>query len=143
MKNDKKKPSIYYAHPWAMRGSDEEKYHMKILEEKGFDVYDPFLREEEIEKKYGGPYYSRPSKDFAIELVEKDFGAILKCKYFIAIMRGSTGTAMELMYAKMNGKRILVIDDRNHPFSVALADELYETFDEFEKKFKLNDKGEK
>ncbi|MHC1591754.1 MAG: nucleoside 2-deoxyribosyltransferase [Candidatus Helarchaeales archaeon] len=133
----KKRPLIYYAHPYRMRGSEEEKHHIKVLEEKGFEVYDPFIGEGDVEKRHGGPYYSNPTIEFARELVEKDLEMVEKCDWLIAIMVGSTGTAMELMYAWTLGKKIISIDSRHHPFPMVLSDYLYETFEEFEKNFEL------
>ena len=140
----KRKPMLYYAHPWTMRGTPEEQHQLDVLRAKGFSIYEPFKGEEELEKKYGGPYYSRPSVAFASALYRRDTLAINRCQYVLAMAStGSTGTSMEIMYGYRSKKKIIIIDDRMHPFNVHIGtrkgNKFYKTFEEFEKDFKLEE----
>lgn len=130
--------TIYFAHPFEMWNSPEELRITKILESKGYIVYNPFNEsEQDLCNKYGVKnYYDNPTEEFAYDIVKTDLSAIDKCEYFFAwFPKGirTIGTPIELHYAYKIGKIKIVLCDKAHPFAIYYSNYLFYTIDEVEK----------
>lgn len=142
-KEDKnmKKKSIYFAHPFDKIGSKREEMIIKTLEERGYEVVNPFERESKLNEKYGvNHYYESPTKSFAKDIVRLDKEAVKECdEYFGWFPKGVTmiGTPIELVWAYDFGKKITVICYKPQPFLWCLADTFYIGYENFVKDIKF------
>jgi len=74
------KGTAYIAHPWVTRGTPEEAKVIEIAISKGYNIYEPFEKEDGLEKKYGGKYYELPMKvkvEFAKDIVRTDLARVV------------------------------------------------------------------
>lgn len=129
-----RKPRIYLAHPFDRRFSKRKEMIIKKLEEKGYEVVDPFIGENKLEKKYGGKgYYDNPLRAFALDIKEKDFNQVIDCDaYFGWVPKDVTvvGTIREFDKALEHGKHTIVLCYKPNPF-LEDADELYLSYQDF------------
>lgn len=129
---------LYFAHPYDRRLSMEKEIIIEELEDRGFEVVDPFVGEENIAQKYGvNDYYENPCREFALEIKERDFRHVIECDALFAwIPKNITiiGTIREYDKALEFGKYIIVLCYKPNPF-LEDADELYLSLSDF-----LNDK---
>jgi len=143
------KPRIYFAHPFPLRDTDLELRVMEAIEEKGYDVYDPFTQESDLESKYGGRYYDLPTKAFAEEIVKTDLAKVEELDGVIAFLPiewlkenapgyMTIGTPMEIKHAYERGKKVIIISERPNPFLVCHCNEYYLTIEDFENGEKLS-----
>jgi hypothetical protein len=130
----KRKRTIYLAHPYDRRNSKRKQMIIRKLEERDFVVVDPFVGEDILAKKYGvNDYYENPCRDFAIEIKDRDFGAVTACDALFAwIPKDVTmiGTIREYDRALRAGKYIIVLCYKPNPF-LEDADELYLDYQDF------------
>ncbi len=130
----KERKKIYLAHPFDRRFSKRKEMIIKKLEERGFEVIDPFVGENKIEKKYGGKsYYDNPLRAFALEIKERDFNQIeILDAFFAWIPKDVTviGTIREFDKAIQRGKYTIVLCYKPNPF-LEDADELYLSYQDF------------
>jgi len=128
------KKKIYLAHPFDRRFSKRKNMLIKKLEERGFEVIDPFDGEDEIAKQYGvKSYYENPCRAFALEIKERDFTQVESCDALFAwIPKGVTmiGTIREFDRALEHEKYIIVLCYKPNPF-LEDADELYLSYQDF------------
>jgi len=131
---EKEKKKIYFAHPWDRLGTKREEMIIKKLEERGFEVINPFVGENKLEAKYGGMgYYDNPLRAFALDIKEKDFKQVIDCDAFFAwIPKDVTmiGTIREFDKALENGRYTIILCYRPNPF-LEDADELYLSYQDF------------
>ena len=129
-----KMKKIYLAHPFDRRFSKRKEMIIKKLEERGFEVIDPFVGEDELEKKYKvKTYYDNPCRDFALEIKERDFNQVINCEALFAwIPKDVTmiGTIREFDKALEKGKYTIVLCYKPNPF-LEDADELYLSYQNF------------
>lgn len=134
MKDEQK--SVYFAHPYQTWKSEEEGRIERKLTDLGYIVYNAFNQiEEGFIEKYGGEYYSNPSKEFAEEIVNGDFLLLDKSdEYFGWFPKGHMciGSSIELQYAYAQKKKISVICESPHPFLYTMSDKFYKTISDFE-----------
>lgn len=130
----KKKKTIYFAHPFDKIGSKREEMIMRKLEERGFKVIDPFAGEDVLCKKYNTDnYYGNPTRQFALEIKERDFGAVMKCNALFAwIPKDVTmiGTIREFDKALEYEIYTIILCYKPNPF-LEDADELYLSYQDF------------
>jgi len=129
-----RKPKIYLAHPFDKRNSKRKEMIIKKLEEKGYEVIDPFVGENKLEEKYGvKSYYDNPLRAFALEIKERDFNQVKNCDALFAwIPKDVTmiGTIREFDKALRNRKHTIVLCYKPNPF-LEDADELYLSYQDF------------
>ncbi len=135
-----KKKRIYFAHPFKMKGGLWEKKIIKLLEEAGYEVVEPFEEEKPILHKYGiKSYYDNPIKVIASEIYNRDYNHVKSCDELFAWFPENTpciGTAIELAWADFDGKYTYVFDTTRHPFLLTIGDFLYTSWEQLEKEFK-------
>jgi len=128
------KPKIYFAHPSRRKDSKRKEMLIKKLEERGYEVVDPFVGEDELAKKYGVDfYYENPCRDFALEIKKRDFFKVVSCNALFAwIPKGVTmiGTIREFDKALRHNIHTIVLCYKANPF-LEDADELYLTYKDF------------
>jgi hypothetical protein len=107
----------------------------KILEERGYEVVNPFKTEDKLNTKYGvSNYYEKPSLEFATEIVERDYEMVEECDaYFGWYPKGVTmiGTPLELAHAVQHKKYIIVMCYKPQPFLWVHAHAFYLGYDNF------------
>lgn len=128
--------SYYLAHPFDARKEVREK-ELEIEKRKHISLMNPFYdygREDitEIDEGRKEKWAVDPE-----EIVIPDLHRINVADAVVAVLTGgiSVGTIMEIAYAKMYGKRVLVIDLlglRRHPWIRYHADEIFRSWEEFE-----------
>lgn len=133
---------IYFAHPESRWQSKREEMITRILEKRGYEVINPFDRENELLKKYKTEsYYKNPSKTFADEIVKKDRKmCIEECEsYFGWFPKKSMaiGTAIEMDWAYIAHKYIIVLIDKPQPFCWNYCDILYLGYNNFKNDVKF------
>lgn len=113
----------YFAHPFLNKDSSEKDLIIKTLRERKVDVYDPFVFEEDLLKKYEvKTYYDDPNWELAREMTTKDLKAIHESDMLLAWLPASgIGTSMEIMYAYIKKKFIQIISPIIHPFYSLMA----------------------
>jgi len=128
------KKKIYFAHPFSKMGTKREEMIIKILEERGFEVIDPFIGEDELCRKYGvSYYYQKPMLQFANEIVYRDFKMVDDCDALFAWLPKTSvclGTVRELDRALRKGKETIVIHHKPNPFLIDV-DILYLNYNDF------------
>lgn len=136
-KRKKKRPTIYFAHPFDRMGSKREEMIERILEERGYEVVNPFKKEIDLNAKYGvNNYYENPTKEFAEDIVVSDYKLVADCdEYFGWFPKGVTmiGTPLELAYAMKHKKKITVLCYKAQPFLWYHANVFYLGYDNFVK----------
>jgi len=115
---------------------DKQEYRKvlkKLLEAHGYRVVDPWEREKVLYKaEEPGWWKEVPPRDF----IKRDLEDIDRSDILLAYLPLlSAGTCMELFYAKMKGKRTIVICELKNPSPWILvhADELYGSIEEFKR----------
>jgi nucleoside 2-deoxyribosyltransferase len=102
----------------------------------GYEPIDPWLREKVIYKDVEPNWWRNvPPKGF----IKRDLEDIEKCDVLVAYLpRLSAGTCMELFYAKLKGKRTIVICgiENPSPWIVAYSDVLLNKIEDLEDIFK-------
>lgn len=133
LENEQKK-TIYYAHPYDTWKTPKEKVISNRLVEMSYDVYNPFVEEDDVNEKYGVErYYDCPYDDLADEIKDRDFVAVDKCDaYFGWIPKGvaTIGTVREFDRAIRKGKHTIILSYKPNPF-LRDADELYLSTESF------------
>ncbi len=144
---------FYLAHPLRMEAEVREA-ELKFEKETGFQLENPFWdemkfnpeREQLLEIKNGTrkPNFFK-DKEFAKVIVDRDLKLIEHCDGLLAIVdveKKSIGTLMELFYAKRTLQRkvyVITKTMKEHPFILALSDEIFESWEEFTKFMKGKD----
>lgn len=128
---------IYFAHPFDTWRTKREDIIEQILRERGYEVINPFKHEDHLNIKYGvDNYYDNPVREFAEDIVDKDFQMIIECdSYFGWFPKGITtiGTAIELEWASLLDKEIITLSYKPQPFLWMLSDKLYVSYSNFRK----------
>lgn len=85
----------------------------KILSSYGYEPIDPWTREKILYRYTEGEWWTKvPPKDF----IDRDLKYIERCDYLVAYLpRLSAGACMELFYAKLKGKKTVVICKLKNP----------------------------
>lgn len=109
---------------------------MAKLKALGFVAVNPFDDEEKIEEKYNAKqgYYSNPSEQFAMDIVDNDFLMVFSCDHLLAWFPKtslSIGTPIEMFWAKTLGKKVISICGKPHPFVLRYSDQIYSSVEEF------------
>ena len=127
---------IYFAHPFDKWKSKREEMIVRILEERGYEVINPFEEEDRLNVKYGvNHYYEKPTFQFAKDIVDKDYEMVKNCdEYFGWFPKDVTmiGTPIEFMWAKNLGKKTTVLCYKPQPFLWVLADRFYIGYNNFQ-----------
>ena len=117
----------------------EQEYREVISEictKIGFEVIDPWLREKVIYRKDETCWWNNvPAADF----VRRDLEDAEKCDVMIVYMpKLSAGACMELFYAKLKGKKVIVISELDclSPWIVVHSDKIIASFEELERALK-------
>jgi hypothetical protein len=130
-----RKKTIYFAHPQETMGSKRERQIVSILESRGYEVINPFEKEEALVEKYGVKnYYEKPTEEFAIEITVGDYYLVEICDEYFGWFPEKTpaiGTSLELARAERFDKKITAIYNKPHPFLWKHCDVLYLGFKEF------------
>lgn len=130
-----KKPTIYFAHPFDKWRTKQEEMIERVLEERGYEVINPFKEEDRLNEKYGvDNYYENPTKEFAKDIVDKDYKMVESCdEYFGWFPKGVTmiGTPLELAWARDLKKKITVLCYKPQPFLWVYADVFYLSYADF------------
>jgi hypothetical protein len=129
------KKKIYFAHPYAKWGTDEEERIIQTLEERGYEVIEPFREKEvNLEKEFGGSFNDKPNFLFAEKIVNQDLELLQKCNDFLAWLPASgrlIGASIEFAIAFNNNMYIISICEAPHPFIYHMSNELYLSIDDF------------
>ncbi|MCX8150739.1 MAG: nucleoside 2-deoxyribosyltransferase [Candidatus Bathyarchaeota archaeon] len=94
----------------GMENKQEYRQHItEVCNRLGFDVIDPWLREKVIYRKKEPCWWNNvPVADF----VQRDLEDAERCDIMVVYMpKISAGACMELFYAKLKGKKIIVVSD--------------------------------
>jgi len=141
-----KKGTIYFAHPFDRWKSKREEMIEQILEERGYDVVNPFKEENKLNEKYGvSNYYERPTFDFANDIVNKDYESVKECDEFFAWFPKdvtSIGTPIELVWASLMKKKITVLCYKPQPFLWKLVDIFYIGYANFVNDIRFYERGD-
>jgi len=109
----------------------------KILSSYGYEPIDPWTREKILYRYTEDRWWAKvPPKGF----IDRDLKDIERCDYLVAYLpRLSAGTCMELFYAKLKGKKTVVICKLRNPspWITFHADILVRSFKELEEVLKL------
>ena len=136
-----RKKTIYFAHPFDKWKSKREAMIEKTLEKRGYKVINPFNEEHKLNEKYGvSNYYEDPTKEFAIDIVNKDYVMVKNCdEYFGWFPKDVTviGTPLEFSWAKSMKKPTTVLCYKPQPFLWVMADNFYVGYENFVKNKKL------
>jgi nucleoside 2-deoxyribosyltransferase len=119
-----------------IQGMEAEQDYREVIRKTctrlGYDVIDPWLREKVIYRKDEPCWWNNvPAADF----VRRDLEDAEKCDVMIVYMpRLSAGACMELFYAKLKGKKVIVISDMDclSPWIVVHSDKIVARFEELE-----------
>ncbi|MCX8171557.1 MAG: nucleoside 2-deoxyribosyltransferase [Candidatus Bathyarchaeota archaeon] len=85
----------------------------RILVKHGYEVIDPWLRERVV---YRAPSASQANQAPPRDFIKRDLEDIDRCDVLVAYMpRLSAGTCMELFYAKLKGKKTIVVCRLRNP----------------------------
>jgi len=132
---------IYFAHSFELRGTQEERLFIIQLKQKfpSAKIINPFEKETELEAKYDGEYYQNPNFNFAKDIIESDLDLLDSCDIICALIPEGNyriiGTSMEIMYAWVKRKYVIVIcEDKKrprHPWLWYCANEFYSNREEF------------
>ncbi|MEM2875974.1 MAG: hypothetical protein QXL67_03355 [Candidatus Bathyarchaeia archaeon] len=99
----------------------------------GYEAVDPWMRERILYRHSEGDWWVNvPPKDF----IERDLRDIDGCDFLVAYMpKLSAGTCMELFYAKVKGKKTVVVSKLKNlsPWITAHADVLIPSFRDLKK----------
>ena len=145
---------IYFAHSWSRWKTKQESQIIKILEDRGYIVHNPFDKEIELNKKYNINWYSdNPTKPHANDIYDIDFANLMECDAYFGWFSKNNhiiGTSIELAwayYAELLGyeqMEIIVLSFKKHPFNWRMCDKFYEGYNNFkqDKPFYIR-KGEK
>jgi len=131
----------YFAHPYELWKTKKEEQILNIIEQRGWEPFNPFDKEDHLLQKHEVTcYYDDPNRELANEIVRIDLKNLSECEvlvaYFPRRFRG-VGTIMEIMYAWLKGKYIVIIVEgksgvRNlHAWLVSAADEYYSSLEDF------------
>ncbi|MCX8189355.1 MAG: nucleoside 2-deoxyribosyltransferase [Nitrososphaeria archaeon] len=108
--------------PIAYGGIERIRWLQKILAQELFEVIDQFQSKE---MDYSNVKDFRDNKKLAKTIVSNDFSFIEKSDLIVAICdQPSFGTAIEIYYAKMLGKSVIVLNEAEQPspWPIAFAD---------------------
>ncbi len=108
--------------PMAYGSIERIRRLQKILEQEMFEVVDQFQSKE---MDYSNVKDFRDNKELAEKIVLNDLSFIEKSDIIVAICdQPSFGTAVEIYYAKMLGKRVIVLNEieQPSPWPIAFAD---------------------
>ncbi len=119
-----------------IQGMETEQEYREVIREicarLGFEVVDPWLREKVIYRKNEPCWWNNvPAADF----VRRDLEDAEKCDVMIVYLpKVSAGACMELFYAKLKGKKVIVISDMDclSPWIVVHSDQIIARFEELE-----------
>jgi len=123
----------------------------EFLEEQNIEYYDPWVAGTEIRKLFWEAYnklmdgkinltdYLKVSR----KLVSNDLKNLDSCDTIVAyINKQTTGTAMEIMYAFLKKKTIIIINEWfPHPFHLVFADEIYDSIENWKLSWRLRNVG--
>ena len=137
---------IYFAHPESRWKSKREEMITKILTKRGYEIINPFDREDALLKKHNAEsYYKNPTKPLADEIVEKDTKmCVEECSaYFGWFPKKSmaVGTAIEMEWAHNVGNYIIVLIDKPQPFCWNFCNILYLGYNNFKNDIRFYDKA--
>ena len=128
---------MYFAHPFDTWKTEMEQKITDILRERGYEVVNPFVTEQGLNKKYGVPgYYDQPSLPLAHDIVKADFNMLSACEeYFGWFPRGITivGTVVEMMWACKQGKPVTTLCYKPNPFLLVYSDKFFPSMEDFVK----------
>ena len=132
---EKERKKIYFAHPWDKWKTKREEMIERILEERGYEIVNPFKEENKLNEKYGvDNYYEDPTKPFATDIVDKDWEMVEECDaYFGWFPKDVTmiGTPIELVWALLLNKEIISLCYKPQPFLWVMCNKLYVDYDKF------------
>src|SRR3972149_9566896 len=119
-----------------IQGMENEQEYRKVIAEicakMGYEVVDPWLREKVIYRKEEPCWWTQvPASDF----VRRDLEDAEKCDVMIVYLpKLSAGACMELFYAKLRGKKVIVISELDclSPWIVVHSDVILRSMDELE-----------
>lgn len=117
---------IFVCGPIAFGGVEEIRRLQKILEREMFEVIDQFQSKE---MDYSGVKDFRGDRRLAQAIVSNDLSLIEGSDLIVAICnKPSFGTAIEIYYAKMSGKKVIVLNEveQPSPWPIAFADAVVE-----------------
>ncbi len=117
-------PKIYFARSNRQRGTRKGRKIIKVLRERGYEVFDPFAGR--VKKRV----IDTCIVDKDIDLI--DFCDAIFC-WFAKKHNTHIGSGAELMYAHMTHKRIIALHYQPHIFLLRFADVLYVSFKDFKK----------
>ena len=130
-----KKKKIYFAHPYDKWKSKREEMIERLLEQRGYEVVNPFKKENKLNEKYGVEnYYENPTRPFAKDIVNKDWYMVADCdSYFGWFPKDVTmiGTPIELTWALLLQKEIISLCYKPQPFLWLMSNKLYIDYDNF------------
>lgn len=132
---------VYFAHPYETWKTEKEQQILEMIRGRGWEPFNPFDKEDNLLKKYGVTcYYDDPQEELANDIVRIDLKNLRECDglvaYFPRNFRG-VGTIMEIMYAWLKQKYIVVIMERTsgirhlHAWLVSAANEYYSSLEDF------------
>ena len=136
----KRKPTIYFAHPYNKQETSTQKEIIKLLESCGLEVKNPFEGELDILHKYGiTKYYDKPSKALSREIYNRDYELVHSCDFLFAWFPTDTfsiGTPIEFAWAHNLSMFTIVLCPLDHPFPMNMADFHYHNMEEMRMKIK-------
>ncbi len=108
----------------------------KICRKLQLEVIDPWKREKMLYKTDEECWWNNvPASDF----IKRDLGDIEKCDVMVVYMpKLSAGACMELFYAKLKGKKVMVVSDLEclSPWILAHADVVLKEINQLEEALK-------
>lgn len=113
---------IFVCGPIAYGGIEKIRRLQKILEQEMFEVIDQFQSKEMV---YSNVKDFRDNKKLAEVIVLNDLSFIEKSDIIVAMCdQPSFGTAVEIYYARMLGKKVVVLNEieQPSPWPIAFAD---------------------
>lgn len=124
---------FYLAHPFDARKMVRE-MELRLEGVFGVDLLNPFYDTGRGDVPAIDAGKQLESKVNFKQVVEGDIADIRRCDALVAVLchAHSIGTIMEIVYAKMAGKRVVVLDLANrgeHPWILYHADEIYYRWD--------------
>jgi len=128
---------VYYAHPYVTRTTKGELDIIRISREKGYRIMNPFDGEDSILEEHGvKEYYGNVKRAVAKSFFDRDLELLRSCDSILGwVPKGigqPVGTNMELMYAWMKEKYVIIISEIPSPFFICIADEFYRTISDYE-----------
>jgi len=134
------RPRIFISGP--IQGMEKDQSYREIIRETckrhGFKPIDPWMREK-ILYRVGNAPRNRGSKFF--NFIKRDLEDIERCDILVAYLpRLSTGTCMELFYAKLKGKKTVTICEIENPspWITAHSDVILRRIEELDEYLKKN-----